>query len=174
MLGGDYKLNRCSRECFSQKRPLREGESFYSVVLELDEEYERRDYSAEAWKEPPEGTIGVWKNRMPTANERKLVLAPREVLLELLCKMEEFPDKGKLRYVFALMLLRKKIVQLYDTGEPLDKSVLMVKAAKDSNPIAIDAPPINRSESEELTEELQDLLYCEASELDEEEHTVTE
>ena len=99
---GEYKVSRCSRQCHQLGRPLREGEWYYSVVLESDEEYERRDYSAEAWQGPPEGAIGVWKNRMPTSDERKMVLAPSEVLIDLLRQMADFPEKAKTRYLLAL------------------------------------------------------------------------
>ena len=106
MLDG-YKVNRCTRQCYSLERPLREGESYYSVVLPGEEELERRDYSAEAWDGPPEDAIGWWKNRMPTADEKKLVLAPKEVLIDLLRQMSAFPEQAKSRYLLALMLLRK-------------------------------------------------------------------
>jgi len=111
---GDYKVNRCTRRCFAQERPLREGEWYYSVVLESGDDYERRDYSAEAWKSPPDGTIGWWKNRMPTSDQKKLVLAPNEVLIDLLRQMGGFPEKAKSRYLLALMLMRRKVVRPVD------------------------------------------------------------
>lgn len=111
---GDYKVNRCTRRCFAQERPLREGEWYYSVVLESGDDHERRDYSADAWDSPPEGTIGWWKNRMPTSDQKKLVLAPNEVLVDLLRQMGEFPEKAQSRYLLALMLLRRKVVRPID------------------------------------------------------------
>ena len=59
---GEYKVSRCSRQCHALQRPLREGEWYYSVVLESGDEYVRQDFSAESWQGPPEGTIGWWKN----------------------------------------------------------------------------------------------------------------
>ncbi len=108
---GEYKVNRCTRQCYALQRPLREGEWYYSVVMESGDEYIRRDYSAESWQGPPEGSIGWWKNRMPTSDEKKMVLAPPEVLIDLLRQMEQFPSKTKSRYLLALMLMRRKIVR---------------------------------------------------------------
>lgn len=162
---GDYKVNRCTRKCFALDRPLREGEAYYSVVIEdeKNEDFERRDYSAEAWKEPPEGTIGWWKNRMPTADDKKMVLAPPEVLIDLLRQMEQFPERAKSRYLLALMLMRKKLVRPVDIEDDADaKTTLRVEVVADGHSIDIPICDIGRSESDKLRDELNELLYCEA------------
>jgi len=164
---GEYKVNRCTRKCFALDRPLREGEWYYSVVIEDEgnEDFLRRDYSAEAWKEPPEGTIGWWKNRMPTADEKKMVLAPPEVLIDLLRQMEQFPERAKSRYLLALMLMRKKLVRPVDIEDDDDadsKTTLRVEVVSDGNSIDIPVCEIGRSESDKLRDELNELLYCEA------------
>jgi hypothetical protein len=176
---GEYKVNRCSRRCHALDRPLREGEWYYSVLLEAGEDYIRHDYSAESWKEPPAGAIGWWKQRMPTSGEKKLVLAPPEVLIDLLRQMERFPARAKSRYLLALMLMRRKLlrpvpydgVPLADAidvnetaneGVSLHAKVLRVEVIADGSMIDVREVLINRSESESLREELNELLYCEA------------
>lgn len=160
---GEYKVSRCTRQCFALQRPLREGEWYYSVVIESGDEYERRDYSAESWKEPPEGAIGWWKNRMPTSDEKKMVLAPPEVLIDLLRQMGQFPDKAKSRYLLALMLMRRKLVRPVTAGDdgPEDDA-LRVEVIVDGSTLEIPTCKISRSESDSLRDELNELLYCEA------------
>ncbi len=176
---GEYKVGRCSRQCYKLARPLREGEWYYSVVLQGDEEYERRDYAAEAWEGPPEGAIGVWKNRVPTADQRKLVLAPNEVLIGLLRQMAEFPEQAKLRYLLGLMLLRRKIVQPTANVQPAaaesspEADLLFVKVPADGSIIEIATCEIARSESDKLLEDLNELLYCEASEIEQDPDAAT-
>ncbi len=164
---GEYKVGRCSRQCHALKRPLGDGEWYYSVVLESDDEYERRDYSAESWKGPPEGAIGWWKNRMPTSDDKKMVLAPPEVLIDLLRKMADFPGKEKSRYLLALMLMRRRIVRPAKSGgldppggEP--EKVMRVEVIADGSVIETPICVINRGESDALRDELNELLYCEA------------
>lgn len=182
---GEYKVNRCTRQCYAQRRPLRDGEWYYSVVLEADEDYIRRDYSADSWEGPPEGAIGWWKNRMPAADEKKLVLAPPEVLIDLLRQMGEFPAKEKCRYLLALMLMRRRIVRpaktLQETSESAEtekedessvdpdspppsvpRELLRVEVVADGSVIEVPICAITRSESDAVKEELDELLYCEA------------
>lgn len=108
---GEYKVGRCTRVCHSQSRPLRDGEWYYSVVLESDEEFVRQDYSAESWTGPPENAIGWWKSRMPMSDQKKMVLAPPEVLIDMLRQMEAVPSRAKSRYLLVLMLMRRKLVR---------------------------------------------------------------
>ena len=166
---GEYKVSRCTRQCHAQQRPLREGEWYYSVVIESGDEYVRQDFSAESWQGPPEGSIGWWKSRMPTSDEKKMVLAPPEVLIELLRQMEPFPDRAKSRYLLALMLMRRKIVRpatkesIGGDEKPREsKEVLRVEVITDGSIMDVPIIKINRSESEALREELNELLYCEA------------
>ena len=170
---GEYKVSRCSRQCHALERPLRDGEWYYSVVLESGDEYARRDYSAEAWQGPPEGTIGWWKNRMPTSDEKKMVLAPPEVLIDLLRQMGNFAGKEKSRYLLALMLMRRRLVRPIQStddaptagedGPPPD-GVMRVEVVADGSVIDVPICVIHRSESDSLKDELNELLYCEAEE----------
>ena len=138
------------------------------MVLEAGDEYERKDYSAESWQGPPEGTIGWWKNRMPTSDEKKMVLAPPEVLIDLLRQMEGFPGKEKSRYLLALMLMRRRIVRPAtrnaDEEESATADVLRVEVIADGGMVEIPICTISRQESEALKDELNELLYCEAEE----------
>ncbi|WP_146516304.1 hypothetical protein [Rubripirellula amarantea] len=169
------------------KRPLKEGEWYYSVILESGDDYVRHDYSAESWTEPPEGAIGWWKKRMPKSDDKKVVLAPPAVLVDLLRQMEQSPEKAKSRYLLALMLMRRRVVRPLDTprseaaqtdvvadndadGEggtegnaTVKPRVLHVEVAADKSTIEIPIVAISRGESVALRDELNELLYCEES-----------
>ncbi|QDT04389.1 hypothetical protein K227x_27800 [Rubripirellula lacrimiformis] len=162
---GEYKLNRCTRQCHALKRPLREGEWYYSVISESGDDYVRHDYSAESWTEPPEGAVGWWKKQMPTSAARKMVLAPPEVLIDLLRSMEPFPEKAKSRYLLALMLMRRRLIRPAAESDKseLAENQMRIEVIADGSTIDIETCEISRSESETLRDELNELLYCEAA-----------
>ncbi|WP_182869402.1 hypothetical protein [Stieleria mannarensis] len=178
---GEIKVGRCSRQCYREKRPLKEGEWYYSVVLTNDDdEYERRDYSADGWEGPPEGTLGHWKCRMPVAGEKKLVLAPRAVLIGLLRQMEDMPEQAKTRYLLALILLRRRFVRVIASPHAAAKNpnqadaatsgppMMHLEVVDDGSTIDVAECQIAKSEAESLSEALSELLYCEASEIQQE------
>lgn len=164
----DFKVNRCSRRCYALSRPLRDGEWFYSVVIEDGEELIRRDYSAEAWTQPPEGSIGWWKGRMPLAGSRKLVLAPDPVLVDLLRGLGDAVERRPLRYLLALTLLRRRVVTSVDASpnasSPAGEKVVRLRVNADGSEVDVVTCPISRSQTDELQAALQELMYCEASE----------
>lgn len=173
----DFKVNRCTRRCHALARPLRDGEWFYSVVIEQGDDLVRHDYSAEAWTQPPEGAVGWWKGRMPLAGTRKLVLAPDPVLVDLLRGLGDSPERRPLRYLLALTLLRRRVVSVVEArtdqppssssslaAPPLEPSALRLRVIADGSEIDVATCTISRQQTEALETALQELLYCEAAE----------
>ncbi|TWT65125.1 hypothetical protein [Allorhodopirellula solitaria] len=178
---GEYKINRTTRRCSVGDRPLEPGEYYYSVVTEEDEDFRRFDIAADAWEGPPEGCIGHWKNRVPLPEEKKRELAPPEVLIELLRSMAEQPNMVKMRYLLALMLLRKRQLKPHEDatlirsepaatqgpgGRPSGEGAnspevdtLQLESSIDGSVLSIVVADIASSEAESLQEQLVDLLY---------------
>lgn len=169
---GEYKVGRCTRQCHAQQRPLREGEWYYSVVTESGDDYVRRDYSAESWTGPPEDAVGWWKCRMPKADEKKTVLAPPEVLVDLLRQMEQASAKEKSRYLLALMLMRRRVVRPATPSEESRDGVeyLRVEVVATGELIELPICTISRGEADSLRDELNELLYCEVDEQEDVDH----
>lgn len=170
---GEYKINRTTRRCSVGNRVLEPGEFYYSVVTGADEEFKRVDIAADAWKGPPENCIGHWKNRVPLPEEKKRELAPPEVLVDILRSMTE-PAQGKMQYLLALMLLRKRhlkpvesssLIHSEDAGtaiEPEDGPETMnLESNLDGSTISIQVVDIAAKEAESLQTQLVDLLYRE-------------
>lgn len=177
---GEYKINRTTRRCHVGNRLLEPGEFYYSVVSEHDEEFKRIDIAADAWTGPPENCIGYWKNRVPRPEEKKRELAPPEVLIELLRSMSE-PGQAKMRFLLALMLLRKRHLKNAEkatlirsesqtneiqrgdteTDGPSAPEQLELESNLDGSFISIEVCDIAASEAESLQAQLVDLLYRE-------------
>ncbi len=144
----DFKVGRCSRRCYAENRPLEPGETFYSVVLPTEDgELQRRDYSARAWTEPPEGALGWWKGRIPEAGKQKLVLAPNPVLVEILRQLATNEERAELAYLLALLLMRRRVVR------PVDQSEIENPLAP---PVAELAPEAELPPEEDVADELVD------------------
>ncbi len=105
----DFEVQRCTRRCAATDRPLAPGESCYSVLEVQGAEVVRRDYCGEAWDGPPEGVLGWWKSQVPEPTAKKLKLAPNDVLLELFDQLGEGETHLDMRYVLALLLVRRRV-----------------------------------------------------------------
>lgn len=192
-MSDEYKVSRCSRRCHVEDRPLQEGEAYVSVLIDGADAYERRDYSAAAWSGPPDDTIGWWRSRMPTAgerkSERKSVPAPKAVLIDLLTQMSESPEQGKIGYLLALLLLRRRVMRVVpaaeagldrpdarpgcdeasSAGDPADAPPAMrLEVIGDGRVIDVPVCEIGAGEAAALTEQLNALIYCDADEMPDE------
>jgi len=115
----DYEVQRCTRHCAVTGRELQPGETFYSTLSAAGAQVVRNDYSQESWQGPPEGILGWWKSHMPARDAKKMHWAPNDVMLDLLETLESQPDKQDLRYVLALLLIRRRVVRLEETERGL-------------------------------------------------------
>jgi hypothetical protein len=159
----DYEVQRCTRHCANSGRELAPGETFYSTLTAEGAEVVRHDYAAEAWKGPPEDVLGWWKSQMPDRNAKKLHWAPNDVMLELLESLAAQPDKWDMRYVLALLLIRRRVVRLEETEKDAggqEVSVLYCPRRDATYHVATVMPGEQRTA--EIQDELARLLFAKA------------
>src|SRR4051794_20761337 len=118
----DFEVQRCKRCCAATERALEPGDECYSVLEIAGAEVVRKDYCPEAWKGPPEAVFGWWKSRVPEPTAKKIKLAPNDVLLELFDQLADKSEQHDLRYVLALLLVRRRVlrVDVTDSSEHHD------------------------------------------------------
>src|SRR6187549_1574499 len=108
----DFEVQRCTRQCAKTERQLLPGETVYSVLLAEGSEIKRLDYAAEAWQAPPETAIAWWKSQLPGASSKRVHWAPNEVILDYFERLQSDESKADIRYVLALLMIRRRIVRL--------------------------------------------------------------
>lgn len=159
----DYEVQRCTRHCAITGRELQSGEIFYSTLTAEGSQVVRHDYSQQAWQGPPAGVLGWWKSHMPERNAKKLHWAPNDVMLELLEGLESQPDKQDMRYVLALLLIRRRVVRLEETEhdeQSREISVLYCPRRETTYRVVTVMPGPERTA--EIQEELSRLLFANA------------
>lgn len=145
-------------------RALKPGEVFYSVVYEDDEDFVRRDISAEAWTGPPEGAVGWWKGKMPEAGTGRMKLAPSHVLLELVKQMADQPEREAVCFLLALMLMRKRVLRPVESEHPGQNDHMLFEVVADGTQIEVRQCEIPAQQRDQLRDDLTELLYCEVEE----------
>ncbi len=159
----DFEIQRCTRRCAALERDLAPGEWFYSVLTPRGGSVVRQDYSEESWSGPPEGAIGWWKSQMPDATgTRKVTLAPNDVILQYFEQLEGDPARQDLRYVLALLMVRRRIMRLEDTEKDEHGQETLVlfcsrNEAEYRTPVALPS----ETRAAEIQSELIKLLYSE-------------
>jgi hypothetical protein len=174
----DYEIHRSTRHCAKTGRELVPGETFYSVLTAAGSQLVREDFANETWEGPPEGALGWWKSHVPSPDARKLHWAPNDVMLDLFEQLADDAGQADLRYVLALLLIRRRVMRLEDTersestgdptGEPTHENsqpgetiVLYCPRRESEHRIAAVAPTAERVI--EIQQELARLLFADAT-----------
>ena len=159
----DYDIQRSTRHCATTGRELQPGEAFYSTLTTDGAQVVRRDYSPEAWQGPPEGVLGWWKAHVPQRDARKLHWAPNDVMLELFESLESQHDKQDMRYVLALLLIRRRVVRLEETEQDeLSREVSVLYCPRRETTYRVVTVMPTEARTAEIQEELARLLFASA------------
>ncbi|HVW47547.1 MAG TPA: hypothetical protein VHA76_10875 [Solirubrobacterales bacterium] len=162
----DYEIQRCTRHCAVSGREFNEGEEFYSVLVAEGSAVRRYDYALDAWSGAPEKALGFWKSRMPAkdASASKPKLAPGEVMLQLFTELEGAADKADMRYVLALLMIRRRLLRLEETQhDEAGQETLSLYCPRDENLYEIPVVMPDEVRAQEIQEELGKLLFASSS-----------
>lgn len=154
-------IPKSSKTCSVSGRELMPGEAFFSTLVEERNALKRLDFGVESWSGPPMEYYGWWKTRVPEAGEKKIKLAPNDILLNLFEQLRLNPKDEDMLYVLTLLLIRRRLLR-YEREEENDegRKMLVVYAIKENATYEIPIAMPDRERLEEVQEQLSQLLYC--------------
>lgn len=160
----EFEVQRCSRHCAVTERLLEPGEEFFSTLVEEGDATVRHDYSREAWEGPPDDIIGWWKATAPMPDAHKVHWAPNDVLLDYFERLEDDKAQRDLRYIMALLLVRRRVARHEETetnDEGQEIMTIYCPRREKSYPVLVQAPTAQRAD--EIQNELAQLLFADAT-----------
>ncbi len=113
----EYDIAPFSRQCAQSGRELRPGDCYYSVVVDQPGGWKRLDYGEEAWTGPPSDCVAWWKSRIEPETAARRRWAPNDVLLQFFDRWADQPDQADIRYLLALLLVRRRVMKIEDEKE---------------------------------------------------------
>jgi len=155
----DYEVARPTRHCAASDRELKPGEEFFSALVVDGAELRRVDYSADAWQGPPEGSVGWWKSQIPEPGAQRPQWAPNDVMLEFFDELAEQPEQQDVRYVLALLLVRRRVMRLEDTErDPSGRETLILHCPRRDETYNVPATEPTAERIDAIQEQLAGLL----------------
>ena len=155
----DFVVQKFTRVCAKTEAELKPGEKFYSYLTRDGGETVRRDVSAKAWEGPPEDCLGWWKSEVPDPKSTKLNWAPNDVMLHYFAETEDKPDQADLRYVLALLMIRRRIFRLEETRtNESGEEVLALFCSKNETEYEVPVLEVSADRAAELQATVSELL----------------
>lgn len=162
----DFDVKRSTRVCSATGRALASGEKYFTALVADGAEVRRQDYSAEAWSEPPAGTIGWWKAEVTDDAARRPKMAPKEVALELFDRWSQTTDAQDAAYLLALFLVRKRVFQFIENAfetPATDEEQLQLHCPSRSTDYTVPVIEIPEERAAEIQQQFVELLYADAA-----------
>ena len=121
-----------TRRCAATGRELLPGEAFIATLTPVPNGTSRADYAESAWPGPPENCIAYWPGKVPASPAAKTPSYPEATLADWFAQLstDADPAKAHLRYVVALLLMRKKRLKFEDAQITVAGRVMLVRDAK--------------------------------------------
>lgn len=158
-----WKIARRARACASCGRGFAEGEVHFSL-LRLEGVIGRLDRCVACFQAAPASPEEFyWKTRYVRDPRRRLAIDV-EALREAFSRMPPAGSDPGLRYLLALLLVRKRVFRLLETrrgeGEEADRLVLSPGKGSEER-IEVEVPAMTSQRVEELRGQLRSLLGIE-------------
>ena len=156
----DYRFKPISKTCFATGEPLVPGTTCYSLLVEVDGQYERRDFSPEGWSGLPEQSVGFWKCRVPEPEQKHAATVDSEALLQYFEQIveETNPQQQKICYVLALYLLQRRRLRLDGSRTEDDVEYLVLSGSRGEGPYEVRDHQLPQEEIQELQQSLNQQL----------------
>ena len=124
----EYEFRTVGRKCAATGAELPPGSVCHSVLVEREGKLVRLDFSEAGWKGPPEGAVGAWKCTVPRPAEVRREPLDAAVLLRCFEQLleEGAPDREGLRYVLALLLVKKRRLRIEGSRTAADGEYLQL------------------------------------------------
>ncbi len=151
-----YQVKPLGSECSATGERLEPGSVCHSVLVRDGDDFVRRDFSAEGWSGPPEGTIGHWTSRVPVPDAKPRTLDPDE-MMQFLENLDEEGDPARepLRYVLALLLVRKRRLEFEESHvDEVGDEIQAFVGTRGEGRFEIRNPELGDEEVEALQQEL--------------------
>jgi hypothetical protein len=125
----DYQIQPNTRRCSVTGRELKPGEKVYSVLLDEEGKFVRKDYSEEAWQGPPQTAFSFWVGRVASGDKKGRPAIDDELLLDCFQRLADQlePERVNFRFVLALLLMRRRRFKFEETRTEDGQEVLYLR-----------------------------------------------
>ncbi len=163
-----WHIARSTRACAATGAEIPPEVPYYSALLDDDEGFTRRDYSAEAWPDVDKsGFFSYWRNKGYSPRTDKRPPVDYDRLLEFFDALEgsDNPERRLLRYVLALVLVRRRRLRLDDMARTDAGDRLVVHDRRGGGKtLEILSPEASREDLEQAQEKLNQLFDADFAE----------
>lgn len=162
----DWEMPRRGERCAACDAVFDAGTVMHACLFVTTAGYERRDYCTSCGPSGDTPPVAEWRTRRQ-APEKPRRAFDRDTIIAFFQRLTEpqSPEQLQLRFVLALLLWRKKILQLVETEPGADGEIWRFRAPADNTRYDVVRPELDDDRAEALSSQIEQLLSGEQAEL---------
>jgi len=161
MKGPEFKIRSSGKECVDCRKRFQVGEPFYSLLRLEGERAEREDRCGRCWEAFRAPRECVWwrtRRREDKSGKARLDFESIQALFYQVLE-DPRPEVAGLRYVTALLLVRKKKLRLVGTGRGESGEVLRLETpGGEGKLLEVPVPDLDEEALQTLKDQLKEAL----------------
>jgi len=158
----DWVINKPLGQCCGTGQQIEPGQEYYGALVETEEGFERKDFSAEYWEEKQPEVFCHWKTRLADPEEKKELFVSDEMLMAFFERLanETEPEKVNFRFVLTLVLMRKRKLKYDATKMENGKEIWRLRVVGQKELVDVVNPHLDEEQIEQLTSQVGQILHA--------------
>ncbi len=158
--GEEWKIEKRRTACAACSRAFGSEERHVSSIVETEGRFARRDVCLPCWEKQQEKPFSFWITVSPRHEQRTLenIEAMTDFFRKLVASPSDEPTRGKIAYLTALLLMRKRRVKSLGSRVREGRSWLVLEKSWDGETLEIPEPAVSDEELAPLKAEMEALF----------------
>jgi len=158
-----WEIQKTSGICSGTGNELQPGEEYYAALIDIENGFERRDYSIAYWQEQKPEVYSHWKTHIPLPNQKKKLFVEDGILINFFERLaeEKQPERVNFRFVLALILMRKRLLKYEDSRRDGLEEIWKMRFVRETKIHEVVNPQLDDDQIEQVSKELGSILQGE-------------
>ncbi len=156
----EWEIDKPLGHCSGTGREIGCGEEYYAALVETEEGFQRRDFSAEYWQEEKPSVFCYWKTKLPDSDKKKRLFVDDEMLMAFFERLAEESEQEKVnfRFVLMLVLMRKRRLKYDSSRIEGDKEIWRLRIVGEQEFVEVLNPHLDEEQIEQLSSQIGQIL----------------
>lgn len=159
----EWEINKPLGQCSGTGRTIQPGQEYFAALVETDQGLQRRDFSADFWRDSKPEVYCYWKTRLPSPEQKKQPFVDDDMLLAFFERLANETEQEKInfRFVLMLILMRRRRLKYDSTQSDGDMELWRLRVVGANEFVEVINPHLSEGEIQQLCSQIGEILQVE-------------
>ncbi len=158
----DWQIDKPLGQCYGTGRQIEPGREYFAALVEIENGFQRRDFSAEYWEQNKPDVYCYWKTKLPHPDQKKKLFVDDDMLTTFFERLENETDTEKVnfRFVITLVLMRRRRLKYDSSRTENDREIWRLRLTGTQEYVDVIKPDLDQQQIEQLASQIGQILQA--------------